>query len=114
MAIYANIPIDQGTDFSSVISVLGADGLAYDLTGYTARGQIRKSYTSSNSVTFTCAVQSPGTEGKIQLTLTSAQTGAMKAGRYLFDIEIVEIATGAVSRVVQGQVEVNPRVTHIP
>ena len=111
MAIYANIPIDQGTDFNSVINVLGADGLAYDLTGYTARGQIRKSYTSSSAVSFACTIMSPATDGRIQLALTSTQTGGMKAGRYLFDIEIVETSTGAVSRVVQGQVEVNPRIT---
>lgn len=113
MAIYANLPIDQGTDFSSIINVTGADNLAFDLTGYTARGQIRKSYTSSTAVSFTCTVQNPAENGRIQLTLTSAQTAAMKPGRYLFDVEIIETSTSAVSRVVQGQVEINPRVTRV-
>ena len=112
MAIYANIPIDQGASFASVITVNGPDGLAFDLTGYTTRGQIRKTYTSTTAVTFTAAVQSP-TEGIIHLSLTATQTAAMKAGRYLFDIEIVETASGAVTRVVEGQVEVNPRITQV-
>ena len=65
MAIYANIPLDQGSDFASVINVLGPDELPLDLTGHTARGQIRKSYTSSTAVTFTCEVATPATDGKI-------------------------------------------------
>ena len=112
MAIYANITLDQGSDFSSVVSVLSVDGLAFDLTGYTARGQIRKTYTSINAVTLTCNVQSPESDGNIQISLSSAQTGAMKSGRYLFDIEIIDGTSGSVSRVVEGQIEVNPRITH--
>lgn len=111
MAIYANIPLDQGTDFSSVVTVLGPDGLSFDLTGYTAQGQIRKNYTSSTAVDFTAAVLNPKTDGKILLSLTAEQTGGMKPGRYLFDVVILETSTGAITRVVQGQVEVNAQVT---
>jgi hypothetical protein len=35
----------------------------------------------------------------------------MKAGRYLYDVEVVQTSTGKVIRVVEGQVEVNPRIT---
>lgn len=111
MAIYANIPIDQGATFSSVVTVEGANGLLFDLTGYTARGQIRKSYASTTSTAFTCSIPSPATNGTILISLTAAQTGALKAGRYLYDIEVVKTATGEVTRVVEGQVEINPRVT---
>ena len=104
--------MDQGASFASVITVNGPDGLPFNLTGYTVRGQIRKTYTSTTAVTFTAAVQS-AVDGTIRLTLTAAQTRAMKAGRYLFDVEIVETATGAVTRVVEGQVEVNPRITQL-
>jgi Na+/H+ antiporter NhaB len=112
MAIYANIPIDQGSSFSSVITVNGADGLAFNLTGYTVRGQIRKSYAATTYTAFNCAVQS-GVVGKIQITLTAAQTAALKPGRYLYDIEIVETSSGAITRVVEGQVDVSPRVTRV-
>ena len=110
MAVYANISIDQGSDFTSTVTVEGSDGIVFNLTGYTARGQIRKSYTSTTSVNFSASINSP-TQGTIQLTLTSAQTGAMKAGRYLYDVEVVQTSTGKVIRVVEGQVEVNPRIT---
>lgn len=110
MAVYANISIDQGSDFTSTVTVEGSDGLIYDLTGYTARGQIRKSYTSTTAVNFATAINSP-TQGTILLTLTAAQTAVMRAGRYLYDIEIVQTSTNKVIRVVEGQVEVNPRIT---
>ena len=110
MAVYANIPIDQGTDFSSDVTVEGSDGIVFNLTGYTARGQIRKSYASTTSVPFVASINTPS-NGKITISLTSATTAAMKPGRYVYDIEIVQTGTNKVTRVVEGQVEVNPRVT---
>jgi hypothetical protein len=112
MAIYANINIDQGSTFTSVVTVEDSQGLVFNLTGYTVRGQIRKSYSSLTSVSFTASVLS-AVEGTIQLSLTANQTAAMKAGRYLYDIEIIQTSSGAVTRVVEGQVEISPRVTRV-
>lgn len=112
MAVYANISIDQGSNFGSTVTVEGSDGITFNLSGYTARGQIRKSYTSSTAISFSIAINSP-TQGKIQLTLTAAQTAAMKAGRYLYDVEVVQTSSGQVTRVVEGQAEVNPRITRL-
>jgi hypothetical protein len=61
-------------------------------------------------VAFT-AVVSNAPQGEISLSLSSTQTGGMKAGRYLYDVEIVNTDSGAVTRVVEGQVEINPRIT---
>lgn len=110
MAVYANIPIDQGSDFSSDVTVEGSDGIVFNLTGYTARGQIRKSYASTTKVPFVTSINTPS-NGKITISLSSATTAAMKPGRYVYDIEIVHTGTHKVTRVVEGQVEVNPRVT---
>ena len=110
MAIYANIPIDQGSDFSTVVTVTGANGLIFNLAGYLVRGQIRKTYTSLTAVVFAAAVKS-AVAGEISLSLTAVQTGAMKSGRYLYDVEIVNVVTSVVSRVVEGQIEINPRIT---
>ena len=49
--------------------------------------------------------------GEIKIQLSAAQTTAMKAGRYVYDLEITS-SGGAVSRVVEGQLEVNPGVTY--
>ena len=110
MAIYANINIDQGTDFFSVITVEDVAGNVVDLTGYTAAGQIRKTYASNTiAATFGASITQP-TNGKISLTLNALTTGAMKPGRYVYDVEITT-AGGTVSRVIEGQVEVMPGVT---
>jgi hypothetical protein len=108
MAIYANLTVDQGSDFSSVVTVSNSDGALVDLTGYIYRGQIRKTYSSSTAVDFTVTANTP-TNGELTITLTAAQTGAMKAGRFVYDVEI-ELAN-VVTRVVEGQLEVTPRVT---
>ena len=112
MAIYANIFIDQGSTFSSIVTVNGSDGLIFNLTGYTARGQIRKAYASTSYTSFTIVINNP-TDGEIVMSLTAAQTAALSAGRYVYDVEIVETSSGAITRVIEGQVEINPRVTRI-
>jgi hypothetical protein len=110
MAVFANISIDQGSDFSSTITVEGADGLAVNLAGYSARGQIRKTYTSLNAIDFQAAVQSQES-GILIISLTNEQTRIMKPGRYVYDVEIVHDVSGSVTRVVEGQVEITPGVT---
>lgn len=108
MAIVANLVIDQGSDFSSTISVEDSVGNNLDLTNYTVRGEVRRTYTSSTFFPFTCTVLS---QGRIQIQLSVEQTGSMKPGRYVYDVEIVHTSTTPVIRVVEGQVTVTARVT---
>jgi hypothetical protein len=110
MAVFANISIDQGSDFSSTITVEGADGLMVNLANYSARGQIRKTYTSLTAVNFQAAIQSEE-GGTILISLTNEQTRIMKPGRYVYDVEIVHDVSESVTRVVEGQVEITPAVT---
>lgn len=109
MAQVANILIDQGTTFSTVVAVTLDNGLARDLTGYTFRSQMRKSYYTNTYTAFTCASTTP-TNGEITLSLTAAQTTALKAGRYLYDLEIVSPAS-IVERIVEGIITISPEVT---
>jgi hypothetical protein len=109
MATYANIFIDQGSDFSFTLDLSTTVGLL-DLTSYTARGQIRKSYTSSTSVDFDISINVSDPE--LTCSLTAAQTSLLKYGRYVYDIEILSSDDPAVvTRVVEGQVDVTPRVS---
>ena len=102
MAIYSNIVIDQGTDWSAEIVVEDAAATVANLTGYTGAGQIRKAYTSTTAVSFTVTVTN---------ALSNAQTNAMKAGRYVYDVEITRTSDTTKTRVVEGQLTVNPGVT---
>ena len=110
MAVYSNLTVDQGADFSIAIDVTDSSGTILNLTGYTAAGQIRKSYSSTTAVDFTISVRAPATAGILDISLTNAQTNAMKPGRYVYDIEITSGA-GIRDRVVEGQLEVMPGVT---
>lgn len=108
MATKANLVIDQGSTFSTDLTLTDENGDMLVLDGYTANSQIRKWYTSANaSATFSTVVN---TEiGVITLSLTANQTSNLVAGRYVYDVEIK--AGSDVSRVVEGIVTVTPQVT---
>ena len=111
MAVISNIFIDAGADYSTTVTVTDGTGAVYDLTGFTAAAQIRKTYESSAAtVAFTVAFASDRTTGQLDLTLTGAQTAAVTAGRYVYDLLITSSA-GALTRVVEGIAQINPRVT---
>lgn len=108
MATIQNLFIDQGTTFSLAIVVSDQNGDAKDLTDYTVRGQLRKSYNSSTAISFTATKSTP-LDGEITIALTATQTSALKAGRYVYDIEIE--SNEETLRVLEGIVVINPEVT---
>ena len=110
MAILSNLSIDQGADYSAEVVVEDAAGNVANLTGYTVAGQIRKSYSSSTAVDFGATV-SNATNGEITITLSNSVTNGMKAGRYVYDVEITKTSSGEKTRVIEGQVTVTPGVT---
>jgi len=109
MAIIANLYIDQGTDFSITVDVTDSAGEILELSGYTAAAQMRKTY-SSSSVSATFSTSIAELAGQVTISLTDAQTSAIKAGRYVYDLNITSDA-GLVTRVVEGQAIVTPGVT---
>jgi hypothetical protein len=108
MAQIQNIYIDQGTTFSLSLGVNDQFGDPKDLTDYTAAAQMRKSYYTSTSIDFTAEVSLPE-EGEVTISLTAEETSAIKAGRYVYDIEIT--GDGETLRVLEGIVVINPEVT---
>lgn len=108
MANKANLKIDQGTDYLTTVTLTDDDGDPISLFGYTGAGQIRKYYTSTTAVNFNVTVTA--NTGEVTLQLTSAQTNAMEAGRYVYDVELTDTAN-VVSRVLEGIVTITPGVT---
>ena len=109
MATYSNLFVDQGSDFSFALNLESAIG-PFDLNNYTARGKIKRNYTSTSSTDFTVAVNV--TENLLTVELNASQTKAMKPTRYVYDIELVSSDTPAsIIRVLEGQLEVTPSVT---
>jgi hypothetical protein len=87
MAVYvSNIVIDQGFDFSTIFGLEDArTNSALNITGYAATSQLRKSPSSSTSVSFASTIVDP-LVGAIQISLTDDQTLNLKPGRYVYDV----------------------------
>jgi hypothetical protein len=108
MATKANLFIDQGATFTTVITLTDNEGDVIDISGYTGAAQMRKHYTSSTAKSF--VVELGGVNGTITLSMTANTTANIEAGRYLYDVELTD-TTGTVSRVFEGIVTVNPNIT---
>jgi hypothetical protein len=108
MATKANLVIDQGTTYSTDINLTDENGDPLNLSGYSANSQIRKHYTSSNSVVFSTTINA--TAGVITLALSANQTSNIVSGRYVYDIELTDVSN-SVSRIVEGIVTITPQVT---
>lgn len=109
MATKANLVIDQGTTFSTDLSLKDENGDALNLYGFTANSVIKKWYTSQTSVPFNVSINTAS--GTITLELDASTSAVLYAGRYVYDVDITQTATGAVSRVVEGIITVTPSVT---
>jgi hypothetical protein len=113
MATVKNLVIDQGTTFSLSISVSDYNGNSIDLAGYTLRSQLRKSYGAASYTSFTVTAADDTTTGELTISLSASETSALKAGRYVYDVEIVapEAEDSTVTRVLEGIITVTPEVT---
>lgn len=110
MAAVSNLVIDQGTTYSVTITVNDDTGVARDLSGFTARAQMRRSYYTTSNTALTVSVSSPA-DGEISMSLSATQTSALKAGRYVYDLELVSANANIVERIVEGIITVYPEVT---
>lgn len=106
MATKVNLIIDQGTTFSKSIDLKDANNNPLDVTDYESRGQLRKHYLSSNSISFSTSL----TEGQLTISLTANQTSSIVSGRHVYDVELIN-PSGSISRIMEGIITVTPEVT---
>jgi hypothetical protein len=105
----------QGANFDYNLTWQTA-GTAVNLTGYSARMQVRDSYdagTAVVSLTAGTGITLGGTAGTILLELSATQTAALDGTpniQYIYDLEVVSGA-GYVTRLVEGRFYVYPEVT---
>lgn len=111
MAAYVELYMDQGADFRTIINL--ADDMTntnLNLAGYQVRSQMRRSYYSVNATANITCVITGTSNGEITMSMTSANTANIKAGRYLFDLETID-PTGYTTRAIEGIITVTPQVT---
>ena len=111
MATYSNLYIDQGSNFNATIDLSQTTG-SLDLSGHTAAGTIAKSYDGTSKGSFTVSVDD--TNNELDVSLTAAETAALKPGRYVYDVEISfqdSDDTTIIERILEGRIQVTPSVT---
>ena len=108
-AAYTNLYLEKGSTFDTTIYLDDVYGDSYQLSGYTANSEIRKSYYSSNA-TATFATSIDTSNGTITLSLAPAITSNISPGRYVYDTIITD-TQGKVTRILEGVIDVSPSVT---
>lgn len=108
MGTKVNLVVDQGTSFETTLTLTQVTDDLVDLTGYTGSAQLRKHFTSSNSTSFTVTLG--GANGTVTLAMSANTTAGLVAGRYVYDVELVD-SNGNIARLVEGIVTVTPQVT---
>jgi len=105
-----DLVIDQGSDFALEFAV-AEEGLVKNLTGYSARAQLRPTKGSTTlSATFVCGIAQP-TLGKVSMALSNTASSALTAGRFFYDLEIYTTNDAIVSRLLYGEVILTQEVT---
>lgn len=106
--------IEQGTTVTKPFVWKSGEGLPVDITGYTARMQVRRSVSSADVLleasTDNNRIQIDGTEGRLTLVLSATVTSAINWTLGVYDIELRD-NDGVVTRLVQGSITVSKEVT---
>lgn len=108
-----NINIQQGATFERVLTVTESDGSILDLTGYTARMQIRPEVDSevvyANLTTENGLIVVDSVAGTISLTINASTTSAMTR-EGVYDLEIIS-SGGKIYKLLKGIVRIDHEVT---
>lgn len=104
--------VDQGSTFYLNLIYQDSDGVPIDITGNTARMQLRRAFNSVVDLTLTSAsgdIVITGNTGNILITISDTDTGLLEAGFYLYDLELDN--GGVITRLIQGQITLSQQVT---
>ena len=111
MAVFvSNIVIERGFDFDTTFQLEDTTtNNLLNLSGYTMDAQLRKTYSSSTSVSFASTI-TEASEGRIQISLASTVTTDLKPGRYVYDVKLTT-TNGIITKAVEGAALVRAGVT---
>jgi len=110
MASYVELTIDQNTTFTSTFDLANDDGTAMDVTNYTFKSEIRKSYYSTNPTANLQITAIDSANGHLLIRAEATETQNVKPGRYLYDVKMTK-DNGDIIRVIEGIVTITPSVS---
>lgn len=109
-----DLEIKQGATWVMEFYYVDSTGTAINLTGYTARLQIRSDYEATSTL---ASLTSPsgglvitGASGLVTATISAADTAALPAGQFVYDLEIIS-SGGVVTRMAEGPGVISREVT---
>lgn len=109
-----DILIEQGATFRMSATWKDSAGAPVNITGYTARMQVRRRYNDPtillNFSTTNGAIVLGGSAGTITITGAATVTDDVAARTGVYDLELVS-ADGTVTRLLEGGVTISPEVT---
>lgn len=109
-----DITIEQGATFTLSLVWKDSAGTPINLTGWTARMQVRPSYGSDvvllNLNSTSGGITLGGLAGTIEVVGSATATAAITGRKAVYDIELVAPG-GAVTRLLQGLATLSPEVT---
>jgi len=109
-----NLTIEQGSTLNLAMTWNDSSGAAINLTGYTARMQVRPAVESNVTLlsltTENGRIALGGAAGTITLTVSATDTAALAATTGVYDLELVS-SGGTVTRLLQGTVTISKEVT---
>jgi len=113
-AVY-RMTIEQGATYDQTFLFKNKEtGEPLDFTGYASRMQMRTAYDAEYptiSLDEGDGMTTGGVAGTIRVQMTPAQTAAIAAGEYVYDVEIYSYEDADVQRMLQGVSIVTPEAT---
>lgn len=108
-----NMVCPQGSTFSQELTY-SINSVNVNLTGYSARMQVREKHTSTSTIlsltTANGGISLGGSAGTITITISATTTAGLAAKEYVYDIELVS-SSSIVTRIIEGKFIVTPEVT---
>jgi len=108
---YQDQYLEQGTTFTSDITLTDSNGTPYNLNNFTFASQAKRSYYSSNPTIVFQVSAVDANNGVLRISANSAVTANVPAAKLVYDVIIKEVGSNTVTRILEGQIFVSPAVT---
>lgn len=109
-----NFLIEQGTTFTKSFIWKDSTGAVINLTGFTARMQIRQNVSSSSALlsatTENGKIVIVAADGKVTINFSAADTAGLNFNTAVYDLELISSAS-EVTRLVGGTITLSLEVT---
>ena len=108
-----DIAAEQGTDYSVTFTYRDSSNALVNLTGATARMQVRRFVESQNpflTILSGSGITLGGAAGTVALAISAASLSAVPSGAYKYDIEIVT-SSSVVVKLISGDFLLSAEVT---